>query len=97
MAFRFLLELWCLYQTALLYRRFCLCCLLIGYYVVPYLLPISLPPALPYERMLELQEEILDMHLRQRQLEAELAAMPEPGTSNSEPQASTSSDSDSDL
>jgi len=86
MAFRVLLELWSLYQTAHLYRRFCLCCLLIGYYVVPYLLPISLPPA--YERLLELREEVLDMDLHQCQLEAELATMPE-GTSDSEPQAST--------
>jgi len=97
MAFRLLSELWCLYQTAVLYRRFYLCCLLIGYYLVPYLLPTSLPPA--YERLLELGEEVLDTDRRQLQLEAELAAMPK-DTSDSDPHGSgvgsTSSDSDDD-
>jgi len=75
MVVSFLLKFWCLYQIVLMYRRFCYYCLLIGYQFVPYLVPDTLSPT--YERLLELREEVLDMDLRERQLEAELAALPE--------------------
>jgi len=72
MTFRLVLELWCLYQTLVLYCCFCIGCLFFGYYIVPFLLPTSLPP--DYERLLELWEEVLNMDHRQRKLEAKLAA-----------------------
>jgi len=58
-------------------------------------MPASLPPA--YEHLLELREEILDMDRQERQLEAELASMPEdPSDSGSRGSGvdSTSSDSE---
>jgi len=95
MAFRIVLELWSLYLNLVLYCRFCIGCYLLVYNIVhfwdPYLLPTPLPP--DYERLLELREEVLDMDCRQRQLEAELATMPEEPFDSDPPGSEVSSTS----
>jgi len=90
MVVSFLLKLWSLYQIVLLYRRFCYLCLLIGYQFVPYLVPATFPSN--YERLLELREEILDTDRLERQLEAELAALPEDPPESEASLSSTSED-----
>jgi len=89
MALRFLLKIWLFYLALKLYRHFCVLCCLLGFRVLRLCVPflISRPYRLEYERLLELREEVLDMDRQERQLEAELASMPEDPSGSESPES----------
>jgi len=79
MALPILFKLWLLYVALDLFRHYCALCCILGYQVLRICVQqiMTTHRQTQYERLLELREEVFDMDLQQRRLEAELEALPE--------------------
>lgn len=90
MALPILFKLWLLYLALDLFHHYCALCCNLGYQVVRVCVQqlMATRRQRQHERLLELREEVLDMDLQQRRLEAELEALPEELSDSSDPDES---------